>query len=115
MKTVKKGKKRTSDILSIRNDDAPGGTVQGIFISLDPMFTMDNEPMLGNFDQHLHTLDLADFETKEITRYWADGGVKGALKLARVKEGDKIIIEHTGKKKIEQGVVQTYEVYEAVL
>lgn len=112
MKQYERKKKLTAAIESLREDGKTGKTVRGIFLSLSPMCGMDNEQLRGNFDQPLFTLELADLETKEVVKFWADGGIRGALKLARVEEGQAIEIVHTGQKKIEDGTVQTYDIYE---
>lgn len=109
---MKKGKKLNSEILSVRNDDKAGGFASGFFMGVKPVMTMDNEHVKGNFDQPLYTMDLRQ-KDGEILTYWADGGIRGALKLAKVQEGQPIFIEHTGTKKIDEGTVQTYDVYGA--
>lgn len=111
--TAKKGKKLTSEILSVRSDTGTGGTAEGIFVGLKQMYNFNNEPVKGNYDQDLFTMDLADFDTKELRTYWVDAGLRGTLKLAKVKEGDRVIIEHTGTKKIDDGTVQTYDIFAA--
>lgn len=111
-KKYERKKKLTSAIESLREDGKVGKTTRGIFLSISPMCGMDNEQLTGNFDQPLFTIELADLETGEVTKYWADGGIRGALKLAKIKDGQKIEIEHTGQKKIEDGTVQTYDIYE---
>jgi len=106
----KKGKKLTSEILSVRTDGKSGGTAFGYFECLEPMFTQDNQPVKGNFDQDLYTFTLRQPDG-ELLRYWADGGIRGALKMAKVTQGQCIMIEHTGTKKIEEGTVQTYDIF----
>jgi hypothetical protein len=110
-KTLTRGKKLNSEILSCRNGDTPGCITRGRFLSLTQMTRQNGEPVQGNFDQDLYTMELADLETGEIKRYWADGGIRGTLKMANVQPDTAIEIEHTGKKKIEEGTVQTYDVY----
>lgn len=107
----KKGKKRTAEIMSVRE----AKEVFGIFEGIEGMYTMDNEPVLNRYDQQLHTISLVNPETGEIQKYWADGGIRGAVKLAKVKKGDTIVIQHTGEKEIDEGVVQTYDIFEATL
>lgn len=111
MKKYERKKKLTAAIESLREDGKVGKTTRGIFLGLTPMCGMDNEQLKGNFDQPLFTLELADLETGEANKFWADGGIRGALKLARIEPGQAIEIEHTGQKKIEDGTVQTYEIY----
>lgn len=105
------GKKLNSEILSVRTDGKIGGFAEGFFGELKPMLTHAGETVRGNFDQELHTMTLTDFETGEIKTYWADGGIRGSLKLARIENGQPIRIVHTGEKKIDEGRVQTYDVF----
>lgn len=67
----------------------------------------------GNFDQDLYTLEMRDPATGEIQKYWADAGIRGTLKMAKIKPETLIEIEHTGDKEIEQGTVQTYDIFGA--
>lgn len=110
---MKRGKKLTSEILSVRDDKKVGAEVGGIFQNLTPMLTAAGEPVMGNYGQALHTFELVDPKTGEVKKYWADGGIRGSLKMAKVKDGDKIFIQHTGTKKIDEGTVQTYDVFSA--
>lgn len=106
-----RGKKLNSEILSCRNGDTPGCITRGRFLNIQPMLRQDGTAVQGNFDQDLFVMELADLDTAEVNRYWADGGIRGTLKLGNIKEGMPIEIEHTGKKRIEEGTVQTYDVY----
>jgi len=110
-KPLTRGKKLNSEILSCRDGDKPGMITRGRFLGLIPMLRQNGDPVVGNFDQNLYTMELADIDTGEVKRYWADGGIRGTLKLGNIQEGMAIEIEHTGKKKIEEGVVQTYDIY----
>jgi len=106
----KKGKKLTSEINSVRIDGKTGGTAAGYFGNLQPMRNFAGEVIKGNFEQDLFTFTLRD-EHGEEKQYWADGGLRGALKMAKVQDGQCIFIEHTGTKKIDEGTVQTYEIF----
>ena len=72
----------------------------------------DGTSVVGKFGQELWTFDLADKKTGEIKKYWGDGGLKGSFKMCNLKPGMYIEIVHTGTKKIEDGTVQTYDVFE---
>lgn len=112
-KTYIRGKKRTAEILTLRNDKGPGKITRGIFLGTAPMLRETGEPIQGNFDQELHTMEMADLDTGEVKRYWADGGIRGALKLAKVARDTPIEIEHTGDKLVSDlGKVQTYDIYD---
>lgn len=110
-KIMMRGKKLNSEILSFRNGDVVGCITRGRFLSITPMLRQDGSAVQGNFDQDLFVMELADLETAEVKRYWADGGIRGTLKLGNIQPDMAIEIEHTGKKKIEEGTVQTYDVY----
>lgn len=106
-----RSRKLNSEILSCRDGDKPGQITRGRFLGITAMLRENGEAVQGNFDQDLFTMELADLETGEIKRYWADGGIRGTIKLGGVQKDMPIEIEHTGKKKIEEGTVQTYDVY----
>lgn len=107
-------RKLNSDINSTRFDDKYGKTIRGKFAGVSPMMTMDNQQVVGSFNQPLYTMELAEVDGAakgELTKFWCDGGLRGALKLAKVEPGMEIEIVHTGEKKIEDGKVQTYDVF----
>lgn len=116
-KTYKKGKKLGGgSILSVR--DFKEGVV-GIVGEIKQLFKQDNTPITGSFGQLLHTVELTDPSTGEVQNYWADGGLRGALKLAKVQPNTPYFITHTGETEMElpdgkKGFVQTYEIAEAV-
>ena len=56
-------------------------------------------------------MTLKDIKTGEANKFWADAGIRGSLKMARVEPGQPIEIVHTGDKEIEQGTVQTYDIF----
>lgn len=115
---MKKGKKLTSEILSIRNDSGPGGEVFGIFEGVTPLVKQSGEAVTGGYGQELFTLELTDPGTGEVKKYWADGGIRGALKMAKVNKGMAIFITHTGDAVMTnddgtKGKIQTYEIHMA--
>lgn len=101
-------KKLNQEILSVRDfKDGVGGVI-GEFT---PMTKESGEPVLGSFGQTLGTIMLGE------NKYWCDGGLRGTLKLAKVKPGMNVWIQHTGEKEIEledgrKGFVQTYDVFD---
>jgi len=111
---MKRKKLGGSAILSIRRDDNQlGGSATGIAGEFKQLTKEDGSPVLSNtYGNHLYTLDLINPTSGEIKTYWADGGLRGALKMARVNPGMHIEIVHTGEKKIDQGTVQTYDIFE---
>lgn len=100
-------KKLNSEILSLR-----GQTVTGVMGEISPMLKDDGTPVTGNYGQELWTFTLFDKKTNEERRYWGDGGLKGTFKMAHIKPGMFIEIVHTGEKEIDQGNVQTYDIFE---
>jgi hypothetical protein len=115
-----RAKQLNSKILSFRDPVFKDG-VQGEVGELRQMFKANGEPKRGSFDQELYTLDFIDLHTGEVKKFWADGGVRGALALGEVKPGAKVEIVHTGETEIEwndedtgktgKGFVQTYDVF----
>lgn len=106
---MKRGKKLNQSILSVR--DFEGG-VEGAVGEITQMTGYDGDPLVSKtYGTPLFTFDLADLNSGEIKKFWADGGIRGAFKMSKVKPGDKIAIEHTGTQKLEQGTVQTYDVF----
>lgn len=108
---AKRGKKLNGGILSVR--DFPNG-VEGTVGELTQLIKNNGEFVQGKFGQDLWTLAMLN-EGVEVL-YWADGGIRGALALAKVKPGDKIAIVHTGETTMEMkdggtGRVQTYDLY----
>lgn len=101
-------KKLTSTILSVR-DFAEG--VYGTVGELRQLQNYNNEPVKGTYGQDLYALDLVNKHTGEITSYWADAGLRGTMKMAKVTAGQDIFIQHTGTKKIDEGTVQTYDIF----
>lgn len=78
----------------------------------------EGKQIFGNYNQPLFTLTLTDPNDGEITTYWADGGLRGALTISKVLPGTMVNIVHTGETEMtlddgKKGVVQTYEIYEA--
>lgn len=117
-KQLKKGKRLSTSIQSIRSDK-PGNEVFGILGEIRKLYKQDNSPVVGNFDQHLETIDLIDTNTGEITTYWCDGGLRGQLKISKCEPGKIYFITHTGAATFtneENKVcnIQTYEIFEAV-
>lgn len=100
-------RKLNSEINSLRET-----TVSGILGETVAMTRNDGSPAVGKFGQELWTFELADKKTGEIKKYWGDGGLKGAFSLSKVKPGMHIEIVHTGEKEIEQGTVQTYDLFD---
>ena len=106
---MKKGKKLNNEIFSIRDTK----TAEGVFMGLFPILDSDvNQVTSKRFDTPLFFVTVKNKAGEEM-RYWADGGLRGTLKMARVEPGQPIFIEHTGSKEIEEGVVQTYDIYGA--
>lgn len=76
------------------------------------------------YGTELFQIELSDPKSGEIKTYWCDAGLRGTLKMAKVKPGTLVEVVHTGEKKIEtedeagkviQGTVQTYEIWEVEL
>jgi len=111
-RNYKRGRKLNAEILSLRDDKATGKTTTGIFLGFEPLTTEAGEIKRGNFDQELYTMNLQALVGGEITKYWADAGIRGSFKMARIDNGTPVEIVHTGKKEIEQGTVQTYDVFQ---
>lgn len=103
----KRGKMLNAPILSVRELK----TVQGVFGNRAAMIGNDDKPKVGNYGQPLWTFELTDLETGEVNKYWGDGGLDGSFKMAKVVDGAKIEIEHTGEKELDNGKVQTYAIY----
>lgn len=83
------------------------GTVGPIVQMLDS----NGAPVVGKHDQDLYTMELTDGRG-EITQYFVDGGLRGALRIARVCPGETITIKALGsKKEIPTGFVREYEIY----
>lgn len=102
-------KKLNDTILSVR-DAGPSG-VEGVFGEVVMMTTEDGSPVLGNYNQELGFFTLQN--KNETRKYWLDGGLRGSFKMARVTPGMRIAIVHTGEKQIDNGKVQTYDIFEA--
>ena len=113
MKTTTRKKLLNDAIISIRkDDDTLGGSIMGLLGERTEMKNDDGSMKLGNFGQPLWTFEMIDLHSGEVKKVWGDGGLAGAFKMSRVKPGQAIEIVHTGQKKLEQGTVQTYEIYE---
>ena len=110
-KAYKRGAKLNQEILSLRDDKAPGKTTTGIFLGFEPLTTEVGEIKRGNFDQELFVMQMQNLSGGEIQKYWADAGIRGTFKMGRIQNGQAVEIVHTGKKEIEQGTVQTYDVF----
>ena len=95
-KNYNRGKKRGGEILSLRDDDKVGKVTRGIFLRVTPLTRHNGEPVKGSFDQELQVLEMADIETGEEMKYWADGGIRGQLNLSKVETDAPIEIEHMG-------------------
>lgn len=107
MNQFKRKKQLNNSINSLRDT-----TAIGIVGDLVQLTTSDGAPVKGNFNQDLYTLDLTNPKTGEVQKYWADAGLRGSLKMAKVVAGMLVEIVHTGTKEIEQGTVQTYDIFE---
>lgn len=110
-KTYKRAAKLNQEINSLRDDKAVGKTTVGIFLGFEPLTTEAGEIKRGNFDQELFVMQMQKLHGGEIEKYWADAGIRGTFKMARIQAGQAVEIVHTGKKEIEQGTVQTYDVF----
>jgi hypothetical protein len=110
MKKLTRGKKMNSDIKSLRNE-----TVQGKFIKVETLTNDQGEVIKSkSYGTELYVMTMACLDTGDPLLFWADGGLRGTLKMARVQEGDLIEIVHIGEKDIEQGTVQTYDIFSLV-
>ncbi len=108
MKQYKRGKKLTADIGSVRELHQ----VAGLMGELEQLKNNAGEPVLSKkYGTSLWKFSLADKDTGEISYFWADGGIRGALSMSRVAPGAFIEIVHTGEKEIDDGTIQTYDIY----
>jgi len=101
-------KKLNSTILSVR--DFKEG-VEGIIGEQTFLTNLDGEKVLNKHGKPLMTIDLADIKSGEVKKFWLDGGLRGSLKMAKVMPGMKVALVHTGEKDIDDGYVQTYDVF----
>lgn len=110
-KAYKRGKKLNAEILSLRDDKGPGKSTVGVLGEIQQLKDDSGKVLLGNFGQELMTVELTSPDDGEVRKYWLDAGLRGSLKMARVKPGQLLEIVHTGEKEIEQGTVQTYDLF----
>lgn len=108
--TTKIRKKLNAMIEGIR----PGTEVIGEFVGVEPLLHEDGTPVVSRaYGNPLHVLKLRNANGEEAT-FWADGGLRGALKIARVAPGKAIAIMATGEtQKVESGEVNVYEIFDA--
>lgn len=107
-------KKLNAEILSFR--DFTGEAVTGIYSEIRPLTNTSGEPLHSkSFGTPLNVVDVTDKTTGEIRTFWADGGLRGAFALGKVKPGMYLSVVHTGERTIEtddgKARVQTYDVY----
>ena len=111
-KQYKRGKQLTAAVGSLRMDNDVGKVTTGFFDAVVPLLKENGEPVQSRtYGNDLFHLKMRDLQTEEEMIYWADGGIRGALKMAKVLAGTAIEIVHTGQKKIEDGTVQTYDIF----
>lgn len=101
-------KRLGTEIKSIRET----GVAKGVVGELTQLMKQDNTPVQGSYGQDLYTIELIDKATGEVTKWWADAGFRGTMKMLKIQPGQHIEVEHTGEKKIDSGTVQTYAFYE---
>lgn len=104
-----KRRKLNTEIVSLRD----AKTITGIVGEVMAMEREDGTPVTNKFGTQLATLEI---ETKDgAVKIWADAGLRGALKMARVKPGMNIEIVHTGETKHPEydSTLQTYDIFEA--
>lgn len=107
---AKRGKKLNAGILSVRDHKC-----EGTFMGIRPLLKDDGTAIVSkSYGSELHVMDLASLENGEVLSFWADGGLRGSLKAAKVAEGQKIVVEYTGETQFEGGRVNTYDVFELV-
>lgn len=105
--------KLTSNILSVR--DFENG-VEGFLGEVQPLTKNSGDQVTGSYGQNLYTVELLDLVTREVKKYWCDGGMRGALTLAKVQPATPIAIVHTGETTMDldngqKGKVQTYDIF----
>lgn len=107
-KTLVRKKKLNQAILSVREK----GSVQGVLGEMAKLTTLEGQVLQSRYGTDLETFELTNQDSGEIEKFWLDGGLRGAFKMAKVKPGMLVEIVHTGEKDIDEGTVQTYDVYE---
>ena len=89
--------------------------VTGMFLGVSPFLDENgNQLKSRTYGTDLFIVTMADPKTGETRDYFADGGLRGAIKMSRLKKEQLVSIVWTGEhKKIEDGEVKVYEIRDA--
>ncbi len=106
-KAFKRGRQLNAAILSLREEKI----VQGKLGEVRDLVDEDGKPRKGKMDQDLWVFEMVDPDSGEVRIFWGDGGLKGAFKLANVRPGQLIEIEHTGEREHVGDFDATLQIY----
>jgi hypothetical protein len=106
--------KRKLLTVEIKSIDEANKTAEGKIGEVRTLTKADGTVILNKFDKELEVLDLLNPNDGEITSYWMNGGLRGAMSMGKVKPGMHVEIEWTGKKVLPDmdKPIDTYRIYQ---